>query len=444
MTADFQLPAAPDMEAHVLSALMIDPDGEGWDTTGCTLTPSHFVSIRNQKIFGAITALRSENKIPDLITLLSHLRDTGDLEIVGESYLVGISTSIPTRAMLSQHAAELVEKKRLRDLNELSERLRRNAQSLIQSDEIISKTLNDLEDIGQQSTLTPNQTPAALQELLLQTERRQSGEESLGILTGISDLDRVIGGLQKGIFNVLCGTPSSGKTSLADQAVVNALIRRECVLYIGLEGGLPRVLGKMAAKLADLPYSGWAKGRYTASEYERFKNSAKSLASQKLILIRPHNLTADNLRSTIRQMWRKYGVTLVVIDYLQKIFAGSNPDRERTEIAAASKQFHAALIDCNIAGMALVQLNRESQKSERPCMYHIKGSGQVEQDADNILALWSDQNRETWNPIQPFPTICTVLKQKDDRLGDIPLLFDRRNLRFLCPERNHAITPYED
>lgn len=440
---DKPLPSDPLVESQVLGALMIDEDGSGWDGEAATLNIHHFYSIKNQRIFAAIASLREDNKVPDLISVMSRMRDQQDNEIVDDGYLTQIATSIPTRAMLGQHVGILSEKKRLRELAELGSRIYDKAVSLDDSISILSTSMSQIEEIGRDGNAAENQTPEALSQLLTECQNRMAGKDVTGIPTGIADIDRVIGGLQPSIYNVLMGQPSSGKTSFADQAVINAIMRGESVLYIGLEGSLRGVLGKMAAKMADLSYSGYSKARFTESQYRQFMDAAKKIASKKLFLIRPNQLASDNLRTTIRQMWRSHGITLVVIDYLQKIFQGSNPDRERTEIAAASKQFHSALIECNIAGLALAQLNREGEKAERPCLYHLKGSGQIGQDADTLIALWCKEKRETWDPYTPLPVIATVLKQKNDRLGDIPLLFDRCNMRFTCPERQANSKIYE-
>ncbi len=89
-------------------------------------------------------------------------------------------------------------------------------------------------------------------------------------------------------------------------------------------------------------------------------------------------------------MKAKFGIQVLVIDYLQLINAGGKTDFEK---ATASSQFASGLIkELGVAGIVLAQLGRDCDKrdNKRPNMSDLRSSGQIEQDADAILLLYRE------------------------------------------------------
>lgn len=82
---------------------------------------------------------------------------------------------------------------------------------------------------------------------------------------------------------------------------------------------------------------------------------------------------------------------LVVIDYLQILDTGH--DDEYESITFASKALKTLAFQMRIPVLALAQFNRAHRHGSVPTMNNIRGSGQIEQDADQIYALERDTNR---------------------------------------------------
>ena len=66
------------------------------------------------------------------------------------------------------------------------------------------------------------------------------------------------------------------------------------------------------------------------------------------------------------------------------IWDPSKKDRTQ-EVASISRELKAMAKEFNCPVIALVQLNRDSEKNSRPKPSDIKESGQIEQDADQII-----------------------------------------------------------
>ena len=97
--------------------------------------------------------------------------------------------------------------------------------------------------------------------------------------------------------------------------------------------------------------------------------------------------------------------------------------------------------ELNVAGIVLAQLNREVAKRDdkRPCLSDLKESGQIEQDADQILFLHrEDYYRATGDgDNKPMDHVAELIKAKyrdGCRGGTITLASNLKYQRFDEPE----------
>jgi replicative DNA helicase len=77
---------------------------------------------------------------------------------------------------------------------------------------------------------------------------------------------------------------------------------------------------------------------------------------------------------------------LVILDYLQRVRAGSQANRER-EVATVAEELQQLARRTGIILVAAAQLNRQSQSDEKPSLHHLRESGLIEQTADVALLL---------------------------------------------------------
>ncbi|HDX5784333.1 TPA: DnaB-like helicase C-terminal domain-containing protein, partial [Acinetobacter baumannii] len=95
--------------------------------------------------------------------------------------------------------------------------------------------------------------------------------------------------------------------------------------------------------------------------------------------------TIAEIHSWARKAKRKYKrLGCIVIDYLQLVRDPSKKDRYQ-EVSSISRDLKALAKEFDCPVIALAQLNRESEKGKRPKASDLKESGQIEQDADQII-----------------------------------------------------------
>lgn len=426
------LPESIQAEQVIISSLLHDKTGEVFDSCS-KLKPSHFLTRSHYLIFESVLKLRAESRPSDLVTVGDDLQKSGKIqEIGGHGELARIFTSQGHLGIASDHIQIVLEKYRLRKLIDICEKAKFEASNGSESDECISKLEHELTDLIDNDDSNENQRDNACQDIERQIEVRRKNGDITGLLSGIKPFDDVFFGFQAGQLYILAGLPSSGKTAMADQACGNLLLRDESVLYISLESDRSRVMGKLACKIAGVPYWNFIRNRLQPGELDAVQKMVNVLKKKNLILMRPFDISPMELRPLIRKVKRRDNVSLVILDYLQKVNMPSGWDEIRT-VARASTEMGRACVETGLPALVLCQLNREIGEGNRPSMRNLKGSSQIEQDADNVALIWSmTSKRDLPEGENYFPCILSVDKNKDGASGlDVEMDFEKRKMLFI-------------
>lgn len=422
------IPQSPEAEVNVLCSLLIDQYGTAAEFAS-SLTPSYFFNRNHRLVFEAMLGLFNQGKTIDTITVTDALRTNGKLEEIGGEYFVhSLIRATPTSAHIQGWIEILKLKFILRSMAEMGARMQKECMNGADLT-TLSKYESEIFNLSSSSLKSDNRLQEAAAELDRQIELRRSGQKIFGLTSGIASFDKYFGGFQKGQYYVVAGRPSAGKTAMADQIVTHFLLQKRSVLYVALESSEDRVLGKLACKLEDLCYSRFPRGFFNAQELAQFERANSFLKSSSLVLVRPNDITGLEIRSLIRKEKRNNNIDLVVVDYLQKITVGAHQN-ERQAIGDASQQIQRACVETGVPALILVQLNREADK-ERPRMSHLKESGQIEQDADNIVLLWHEKDPSEVPQGELIPMVMTIEKNKDGIRGwDQNIFFDGQLMKF--------------
>lgn len=220
---------------------------------------------------------------------------------------------------------------------------------------------------------------------------------------GIPELDHEIPA-SSGNLVIIAARPGRGKTAMVVQALGATSMDRE--VYEELDGGymryiqglpslfisleLPKV--EAQARIASwhsLTRAGkfWA-GKYRQDDYERL-NLKREAMNRILVWAAPSRTPWSRIESKIRGAVLKFGVRVVAIDYFGLIGRpdpgkGSSPFYEAAKLSGQIRSLAQTL---NICIILLCQLNREGAEGE-PGMEDLRETGQLEQDAQTILALY--------------------------------------------------------
>ena len=148
------------------------------------------------------------------------------------------------------------------------------------------------------------------------------------------------------------------------------------------------------------------------------------------------SLHFSEIRRRARIAYKKHGIRLIVIDYLQLMRGDSAKGNREAEIASISRALKAIAKELCIPVLALSQVNRnlEARCEKRPELADLRESGQIEQDADVVLFIYRDEvyRRDENNPNRGKAEII-VAKHRNGPTGFALVSFSPETTTFRNP-----------
>ncbi len=219
---------------------------------------------------------------------------------------------------------------------------------------------------------------------------------SLGIKTGIGELDDKLMALRPGGLYILAARPGVGKTSFALKLVGNIAGNQESphrALFVSLEVDKVDLLKKLVCAEGGIDFKKIEEGRLDETEMETLAGTLAQLKNWKLDLMDVSDLTVQGLRSVVKRRKLEMGdLDLVVLDYLQLLNA-SRPDmNEYEKVSEISRVLKVMSRELKIPVLALSQMSRDAEKgagtsARAPKLSDLRGSGSIEQDADAVIFM---------------------------------------------------------
>lgn len=381
----------------------------------------------------------------DLLTLMEKLRGAGRLESVGGTlFLDRLVDSTPTAAHAEYYIDIVRQKHLLRSIIDCSRDAERQCFGAEESaDLVLSRVEQAFLDITerQHGSLTPwaDTIDRTMQhvETILSTRRGLNG-----VSTGFHNLDAKLLGLREGEMIVLAARPSMGKTSLAMNIAENVALGKldpdgtsRAVAIFSLEMSAESLVLRMLCSHAGVSSFDLSRGFLQQKEHGRLMNAASVLNKAPMFLDDTGGLDVLEMRARARRLKKRYGIDLIVIDYLQLLHSREYARQGRQiEVAYISGQLKAMAKELHVPVLVLSQLSRapeQRDKQGKPKLSDLRDSGAIEQDADVVCMLRrpckydDDEYKEDLTL-----AIVDVAKQRNGPTGEVHLNFDDKYTRF--------------
>lgn len=218
-----------------------------------------------------------------------------------------------------------------------------------------------------------------------------------GISWGLEGLDRKTLGLQRGELTVLAGRPGMGKTALGLCVARSAGKDAKHTMFVSLEMIDAALAQRMIAdQLYDLhPLSYWLiqSGRFSELDFSDITTAAKLISDLPVRIEQEAALTVTQIAARARQQKRRHGLDLLIVDHLHLVRASDRYAGHRVEeIGETTRGLKAIAKELGIPVLALCQLSRgvEGRDDKRPNLADLRGSGDIEQDADTVVMLYRE------------------------------------------------------
>ena len=396
MHAEITVPESTITAERALTASLILAPERVADVAA-VITADDFLDDSCRNIFQAVLDLHGEGRAVDTVTLASLLSDRQQFDDMGGHAGMGeIMMTAATSSNAGHYAALILEQSRRRKMTGLFNRLRNDLASGTVSVDIAGQAQAELERLF--STGASCQTLSLADVTRTVTEGNEVYEE---LPTGWRNIDTAMcGGLPQSSLTVVAGAPSVGKSQFGIHLAHNVAKAGTGVLYIVQEMGCEEVYDRLCA--IETAFASNRIRRYRRALAKGDPDSRippdyiEALGRLKDLPIHIHAhgaITPAEYSALICRHHKKIG--LVVLDYLQQVNR-SHPkqtDLERVnEISALCKSLAARY---RLPSVALAQFNRDGYKDGgKPTMAHIRASGLIEADADNILLLWRERRKD--------------------------------------------------
>lgn len=439
MKPDVNLQAlrADDAEQAVIGALCLDNDAV--DRIG-HLVPEAFFRAENRRIYAAILSLIQQQKPADLLTVSDACPG------LDMGYLHEIIASVPSAANIGRYAEMVREKALLRGILAATSKIdEQSRQSGRKAAEILDAAQSELGKLAQQ---TVRKEPAPIVEavtryLTILEERFEGSSKSLGMPTGLADLDKALnGGLRRGGLYSLGARPGMGKSALAETIACN-MADDYSVLFLSMEMPESEVTERAIANWGKVSASRLATASLTSDDWTNVTAAAAKAQEAHLHIDDEPALTLLDVATKARQTKRKHGLDVLIIDYLQ-LMSGSEEKRYQ-QIETITKGLKALAKSLGIAVLALSQFSREIEKrpNPKPKMSDFRDGGSIEQDSDVLMGLYREElDKPDVEDLKGYGELF-IMKNRQGKPGQMSLIYQGEWMRFenFFGMRPHAPAP---
>jgi len=418
-----------DAERTILGGILLD-NRLLYDCVG--LRPEYFGRQAHQQIFAAMLALDGKGKQIDTVTLMNALGDKADAAIMSDlvngvvdrpnvMQWVEIVTDAAKRRSLSDSCQSLIAK--LEDPSNKTDALLDRQESLLLRLRAAGK--------GQMARHVKEIVPTVLNEMVRQWKHKG---ELVGLTTGVEALDYNTTGIRPGEYWVIGAAPSRGKTVFGAQIVASNASQGVPSLVFSYEMTKEQFVKRLVPNYSDIPATRVRDFRYASEDQVNEASEAGAqIAQWPFWVCDPEGMTAPELCAVAKLHVRRRGIRLVVVDYLQ-IIEGEERDI-RIRIGAVSNALRSLAKTEQIAVVALSQLRRPTDENDRPTMFHLKETGDIEAHAHTVCLIYRPKDEQgRWSGLDEI----IVAKQREGLVGSEPVLLDTRRLWFVPREWDGA------
>lgn len=419
-------------ENAVLNVILTRPSEQDIITQ---LVTDDFYKVENKQIFAAVQAMYMEHKAIDLATLSAEMAERyGAGEKALTDYAIGLTTGFYDIWATKDHIQTLKSCSMRRHVYLIVNA----AQKELEDDS--NDTNGVLEKVRQQlrDTVITKHSWMPINDVMMETflalDKRQKGEEP-AMLTGLSGLDNTLAGFHPGEFTILGARPGVGKSAFGGFVALNAANSGFKVGICSREMTAVQYGTRIIARGSSVDPKKLRTGNLDADDWVQITDAIQLYSKANVSFIFTAKYIED-LRAEVQRKVDSGELDMLIVDYIQLMRTKQKIKEDWLRIAYISKMLKDMSTDFNISVIGLAQVGRASDGT-MPTLAELRGSGDLEQDADNVIFLHrptSDQDKYV-HPAhrQMFPALkeqglqyiaINVAKQRQGPIGVTPAIFN--------------------
>mgnify|MGYP001347461862 CR=1 FL=1 len=415
------LPNNQDVEKSVLGCLLM-----GKQDYVIKLSELDFMGEANRAIYKAIRKLYDSKAAIDIITVSDAMGTDNALEIVA-----GLNSYVASPENIEYYIGILKTYTMRREVIKAAIKAREMAEGdkYESAVELKNDVLQAFDIEVYDNNKADNSLGAITLKVLDDIEKNYKAKQEDKLFTGFYDLDKLTAGLHPEELTIIAARPGVGKTAFAIQLTLNMAKKGNKCLFVSREMSQMQIAKRILSNLAVVDGQKLRLCKYlTDEDWEKIGITTGEMFELPIEL-NDRLATIQEIRAYCRELKNKDSIDLLIVDYLQLCRSLKKTENRRQEIEDISRQLKEISLEFSIPVVALSQLSRESVAAKEPDLHHLRESGSLEQDADNVIFLHVPEGTDETQ--DSFDIKVIVGKQRNGPTGYIYLRYHRRTFK-LC------------
>ncbi len=401
------------------------------------LKPDDFFIVRNEWLWRVMQDLYNRNEEIHNISVFDALSPDQQDQIGGAAYMTELLMNVE-QPHYAETFARMVERCAIR--RRMLDAAAQLAQLAHQESGAIEDTLNDAQavffDFMAHQEIRQSKSAAVIaDEVFYEVEAARLlhlAGESVGLPSGIGELDELIGGFHRGKYYVLGARPGMGKTAFMLSVMFRLVKAGVPVGVFSLEMNRGELMQRLIAMETKISTRALENGRLSEREWALFVEANNRIGELPFWV---NDTPANNIvkvRSQGKAWYQEHGIKIIFLDYVQLATGDQNRDNRALEVGSISRGCQALARELEIPVVALAQLNRnvENRQDKRPMLIDLRESGDLEQDANVVMFMYRD---EYYNPNTEDKGIGEIIvaKQRSGPTGTARAIWKPKLTQFL-------------
>lgn len=431
-------PQSREAERGLLGSVL--RDNEMFETVSGVVSSASFYFDAHQKVWAVFEELRPAGRPVDLVILFEALKARGQVDDVGGiPFLTELWEAVPTAANAEYYAQIVRDRAVARGIIHVATEAIRDAQDGVADPmDLASAAAGRMTDLAAGTGVCEGVDLAlaateAADELALICS---GAMPPCRVRTGWRAVDDVFHGMEPGTLTVVGGRPGEGKSLFLLGAAMHVAFGPDPqpVYFVSLEMRARELAQRAACSVSGVSLGRLKKGTADPTELARMATEVAAIRPGGLRIVDDPGVAAERLAALARRFGRKAGgLGLVVVDYLQIMSTAGRFKDKRERLDEVSRCLKLTAKSLGVPVLAAAQLSRKSKEDVggEPQLHHLRDSGAIEQDADNVLLVWKLPVPDGHDPTLGEPVGVKVAKQRQGGTGFSQMLLEGRFCRFV-------------
>ncbi len=252
--------------------------------------------------------------------------------------------------------------------------------------------------------------------------------------------------LEKTNLMIIGADTGVGKTAFALNLVRNFCKQNKNVFFVSQEMGKKEVTRRMVALEGNVKAQDLKNKKLTSTDWANVMSAKEKVKKWNFKIYDKGDMNVELLHTIVSRLKKQKKIDVLVVDYLQLISTRKSKFNRASEVEEVSRQMKQIGMQFGIPVIVLSQFSRsvvqQDGKVREPQKSDLKGSSSIEQDA-NIILLLHTQDMEQKFQEKRFIDLA-IKKQRDGVLGKTHFSYYGDYIRFIETKWNDTKRQFEE